>query len=263
MMARTRENAAEPDIDTSVQHVLASLERMSTRKDRDNLKRFGITADRAFGVSMANIQRLARRLGRDHELAAALWQTGWYEARLLTSFVDDPVRVTSAQMDRWCRDFDNWGICDTVCFFLFDRTPLAWNKVAQWSNARPEFVKRAAFALLASLAGHDKASGDDRFLHSLTLIERAASDDRNFVKKAVSWALRRIGGRSVALNDASVALARRLSESSDVSARWIGLEALRDFNRPAARQRLARASRAPKRSTGTQAPSSKAPRSRR
>ena len=121
---------------------------------------------------MANIQRLAKRLGRDHDLAAALWETEWYEARLLTSFVDDPARVTSAQMDRWCRDFDNWGICDTVCFFLFDRTPFAWDKVAKWSDARPEFVKRAAFALLASLAGHDKETGDDRFLQSLELIER-------------------------------------------------------------------------------------------
>src|SRR5262245_37496234 len=117
-MARARRNTLSADLETSVQQVLASLERMSTRKDRDNLQRFGITTDKAFGVSIANIQRLAKRLGRDHDLAAALWDTGWYEARLLTSFVDDPARVTSAQMDRWCRDFDNWGICDTVCFFL-------------------------------------------------------------------------------------------------------------------------------------------------
>ena len=125
---------------------------MSTKRDRDNLARFGITASKAFGVSMANIQVLAKRLGRNHELAAALWDTGWYEARMLTSFVDEPARVTPAQMDRWCRDFDNWGICDTVCFHLFDRTPHAWAKVAQWSGKRDEFVKRAAFALLASLA---------------------------------------------------------------------------------------------------------------
>src|SRR5262245_60325369 len=202
-MARAAKTASLPNLETSVADVLGSLERMSTRKDRDNLRRFGITADKAFGVSMANIQRLAKRLGRDHDLAIALWETGWYEARLLTSFVDDPTRVTSAQMDRWCRDFDNWGICDTVCFVLFDRTPFAWDKVAKWSDARAEFVKRAAFALLASLAGHDKTTGDDRFLQSLSLIERAASDDRNFVKKAVSWALRRIGSRSMPLYDAS------------------------------------------------------------
>lgn len=244
--------------------VLKWLKRKGSRRVADGMSRYGIqTKLRIFGVSMGTMQSLAKKVGKDHALAAALWSSGWYEAHMMAALVGEPEKVTRREMNAWVADFDNWGICDTVCFFLFDRTPLAWNKVAQWSNARPEFVKRAAFALLASLAGHDKASGDDRFLHSLTLIERAASDDRNFVKKAVSWALRRIGGRSVALNDASVALARRLSESSDVSARWIGLEALRDFNRPAARQRLARASRAPKRSTGTQAPSSKAPRSRR
>jgi 3-methyladenine DNA glycosylase AlkD len=243
MMPPTRTKKSSSQAETQVKDVLASLEKMSTRKDMENLQRFGITADKAFGVSIANIQRLAKRLGRDHDLAAALWDTGWYEARLLTSFVDEPAKVTSAQMDRWCRDFDNWGICDTVCFFLFDRTPFAWDKVAKWSDARAEFVKRAAFALLASLAGHDKASGDDRFLQSLTLIERAASDDRNFVKKAVSWALRRIGSRSMPLYEASSTLAQRLSESPEPSARWIGREALRDFKRPAARQRLARAKR--------------------
>jgi 3-methyladenine DNA glycosylase AlkD len=136
-----------------VQESLSTLERMSTRRDRENLARFGINAPKAFGVSMANVQKLAKRLGRSHELAAALWDTGWYEARLLTSFVDEPARVTSAQMDRWCRDFDNWGLCDTVCFHLFDRTPHAWTKVTQWSGKRDEFVKRAAFALIAGLGG--------------------------------------------------------------------------------------------------------------
>src|SRR5258707_15767392 len=136
-----------------IQAALAWLEKKSTPRDRANLARFGINATKAFGVSIANIQVLAKRLGRNHALAAALWDTGWYEARLLSSFVDEPARVTPAQMDRWCRDFDNWGICDTLCFHLFDRTPHAWGKVAQWSDKPDEFVKRAAFALLASLAG--------------------------------------------------------------------------------------------------------------
>ena len=194
----------------TAQLALAELERMGTSRDRDNLARFGITADKAFGVSMANIQALAKRLGRDHALAAALWKTGWYEARLLTSFVDEPRRVTAAQMDRWCRDFDNWGICDTVCFHLFDRTPHAWGKVDQWHDHRGEFVKRAAFALLASLALHDKGCGDQPFVERLVLIERAAPDDRNFVKKGVSWALRLIGRRNRALNAQALAVARRL-----------------------------------------------------
>lgn len=223
-----------------VEVALATLEERSTRKDRENLARFGITASKAFGVSMANIQVLAKRLGRSHELAAALWETGWYEARLLTSFVDEPARVTPEQMDRWCRDFDNWGICDTVCFHLFDRTPHAWAKVAEWSDEREEFVKRAAFALLASLAGHDKKAGDEPFLKALPLIERAATDERNFVKKGVSWALRGSGRRSATLHAAAVDLARRLAASPDPAARWVGKDALRDLTRPAVLSSLAR-----------------------
>jgi 3-methyladenine DNA glycosylase AlkD len=187
---------------------------------------------------MSNIQVLARRLGRDHDLAAALWKTGWYEARLLTAFVDEPDKVTAAQMDRWCRDFDNWGIADTLCFHLFDRTPHAWAKVTKWSTARDEYVKRTAFALLASLAGHDRTATDAQFVASLALIERAASDDRNFVKKGVSWALRRIGRRNAALNKAAVTLSRRLAASDEPAARWIGKDALRELTSPKVVARL-------------------------
>jgi 3-methyladenine DNA glycosylase AlkD len=212
-----------------VQEALTALERASTKRDYENLVRFGITTTKAFGVSMANIQQLAKRLGRSHELAAALWATGWYEARLLTAFVDEPARVTSAQMDRWCRDFDNWGICDTVCFKLFDQTPHAWTKVDAWAGKRNEFEKRAAFALLASLAGHDKTATDGMFLARLPLVERAASDDRNFVKKGVNWALRRVGGRSPALRAAAVKVAERLAASPEPAARWVGKDALREL----------------------------------
>ncbi len=229
----------QADLKELVQGALASLEKMSTRRDRDNLARFGITASQAFGVSVSNIQVLAKRLGRNHELAAALWDTGWYEARMLTSFVDDPSRVTPAQMDRWCRDFDNWGICDTVCFHLFDKTPHAWGKVAQWGDSRHEFVKRAAFALLASLALHDKRAGDDSFVRCLPLIERAAADERNFVKKGVSWALRLIGRRNPALNAAAVAVARRLSTSPEAAARWVGKGAVKELTSPLVARQLA------------------------
>jgi 3-methyladenine DNA glycosylase AlkD len=237
MPARTTKKP-QGAIQEEVQAALASLEEMSTQKDRENLARFGITASKFFGVSMSNIQKLAKRLGRNHELAAALWETGWYEARLLTSFVDEPARVTPEQMDRWCRDFDNWGICDTLCFHLFDRTPHAWAKVAQWSGEREEFVKRAAFALLASLAGHDKKAGDAPFLAALPLIERTATDERNFVKKGVSWALRGAGQRSPALHAAAVELARRLEASPEAAARWVGKDALRDLTRPLVLSRL-------------------------
>jgi 3-methyladenine DNA glycosylase AlkD len=230
--------APKNEVKNQVQAALSSLDQMSTQRDRENLARFGITANKAFGVSMVNIQALAKRLGRSHELAAALWDTGWYEARLLTSFVDEPARVTSAQMDRWCRDFDNWGICDTVCFKLFDQTPHAWAKVAQWSDRRGEFVKRAAFALLASLALHDKSAGDEPFVESLALIERAATDERNFVKKGVSWALRGVGRRNASLNAAAVTVARRLAASSEPAPRWVGREALKELTSRAVTRHL-------------------------
>src|SRR5688500_1691221 len=202
------------------------------------MARYAIVAPKAFGVSVADIRQLARKMGRDHELAAALWETGWYEARMLTAFVDEPDRVTPAQMDRWARDFDNWAICDTLCFHLFDRTPNAWRKIEQWSTKRDEFVKRAAFALLASIALHDKEATDKPFLRSLKLIEQGATDERNFVKKGVSWALRSVGRRSMALNAASVALAKRLVESSESAPRWIGRDALRELTSPAVQRRL-------------------------
>jgi len=233
-----------------VREALRWLERRGTKRVReDMLTRYGVTAPKAYGVSVGAIQQLARHLGRDHELALALWATGWYEARLLSAFVDEPERVTPAQMDRWARDFDNWGVCDTVCFCLFDRTPHAWRKIERWSPRRDEFVRRAAFALLASVALHDKQAPDEPFLRSLALIERAASDDRNFVKKGVSWALRAVGRRSVALNEAAVHLARRLAESSDAPSRWVGKDALRELTSPKLRKSLAtprRVSAAPK-----------------
>jgi 3-methyladenine DNA glycosylase AlkD len=193
------------------------------------LKRYGIVAPKAYGVPMGAIQRLAKSLGRDHDLALALWSSGWYEARLLAAYVDQPERVSSAQMDRWAKDFDNWGVCDTLCFCLFDRTPHAWRKVDQWAGRRDEFVRRAAFALLASLALHDKQTDDAPFLATLPLIERAAADERNFVKKGVSWALRSVGRRSAALRAASVELARRLAASKQPAERWVGKDALRDL----------------------------------
>jgi 3-methyladenine DNA glycosylase AlkD len=226
-------------VEEQVQIALESLERMSTQRDRDNLARFGIDATNPLGVSMSNIQLLAKRLGRSHELAAALWDTNVYEARMLTSFVDEPERVTAAQMDRWCRDFDNWGICDTLCFKLFDQTPHAWAKVAQWGDKRDEFVKRAAFALLASLAAHDKSATNEQFIESLPLIERAATDERNFVKKGVSWALRTLGRRNAVLNEAAVVVAKRLAVSTEPAARWIGKGALKELTNALVKRQLA------------------------
>lgn len=225
--------------DQRVGESLAWLERRGTKRNRDGLARYAITAPKVFGVSVAMIRQLGKQLGRNHKLALALWETGWYEARMLTAFVAEPDRVTPAQMDRWARDFDNWAICDTLCFHLFDRTPHAWKKVEQWSRRREEFVKRAAFALLASLALHDKEAPDAPFARSLRLVEKAATDERNFVKKAVSWALRSVGRRNRTLHTPAVDVARRLAESAEPAARWVGKDALRELTSAAVRKRLA------------------------
>ena len=219
--------------------MLAWLKRRGTKANRDGMARYAIRAERVFGVSVGSLRDHAKTLGRSHELAASLWDTGWYEARMLASVVDEPARVTPAQMDRWCADFDNWAICDTVCFHLFDRTPHAFRKVDKWSKSRGEFVKRGAFALMASLALHDKKSPDEPFLRGLALIERESTDERNFVKKALSWALRAVGERGPALNVNAVALAKRLAACPDKTARWIGKDALRQLAAPSAKRRLA------------------------
>jgi 3-methyladenine DNA glycosylase AlkD len=181
---------------TRAAEALAALEALGEARISDGLSRYGIaTAERVIGVPMAGIQKVGKSFGRDSALAGALWATRVYEARLLVAYVADPALLTPGQMDAWTRDFDNWATCDTLCFALFDKSPHAFDMVDRWADDPAEFVKRTAFALLASLALHDKKSGDAPFLQRLSLIEAAASDERNFVKKGVSWALRGIGGK--------------------------------------------------------------------
>lgn len=237
-MAASRKKPSQPTPDASTETALAELESLATPADREALARYGIPAGRALGVAMNKIQALAKRLGRSHELADGLWRSGWYEARLLAAYVDEPAAVTIAQMDRWCGDFDNWAICDTVCFALFDRSPHAWSRVEAWAGKKPEFVKRAAFALIWGLTVHDKAAGDEPFLHALGLIASAAADERDLVKKGIDMALRAIGKRNVALNVAAVKTARRLAESADVSAAWVGRHALKELTGAAVLGRL-------------------------
>ena len=191
--------------------------------------RYGVHVAKAWGVSMADLKGCAKRLGRNHELAAALWASGWYEARLLAAMIDEPGKVTLGQMDRWCRDFDNWGLCDTVCFVLFDRVDGAWSRVVPWSRNTGEFQKRGAFALLWALALHDKSAADDQFLAGLECIEAASTDERNFVKKAVNMALRAVGRRGPLVHAAAVKVAGRMAESDNPAARWNGKHALREL----------------------------------
>lgn len=216
---------------SKVAEAIAALEARADGSGSAGLARFGIvTSERVIGMSVGSIREVGKQLGRDHALAEALWPTRIYEARLLAAFVDDPAQVMPEQMDRCARDFDNWATCDTLCFHLYDRTPHAFAMVDRWAGDPAEFVKRSAFALLASLALHDKKSPDAPFLNGLTLIEAAADDPRNFVKKGVNWALRGIGGRkSPSLRAAARVIAQRLADSADRTARWNGKDALRQF----------------------------------
>jgi 3-methyladenine DNA glycosylase AlkD len=223
--------------------VLAWLKRRGTHRTVKGMARYGIEAERAFGVPMGTLLSLSKRVGKDHALATALWESGWYEARLLAALVGNPELLTRRQMNAWAASFENWADCDTACFKLFDQTPFAWEKSRQWSASPRLFVKRGGFALMACLALHDKAAPDDRFLAFLPLIEKGARDERNFVKKAVSWALRSIGRRNQALNTATLVVAKHLAQSEEAAPRWVGKDALRELASPKVRSQLARRSR--------------------
>jgi 3-methyladenine DNA glycosylase AlkD len=195
------------------------------------MARYNIPTAHALGVPMREVQSYARRVGRDQDLANGLWITGLLEARMLAAFVAEPARLTPTLMDRWVKDFDNWAVCDTLCFVLFDRTPHAWGRVDAWAARRAEFVKRAAFALLWALALHDKTAADARFTRGLALIEREAHDERHLVEKAIDMALRAIGKRSATLHAAASEVAGRLASSSSRAAARIGRHAMKALAR--------------------------------
>ena len=209
--------------------IVAHLRSLGSDHDRAGMSRYGINVANACGVSVPELRRLAKLIGRDHALALALWQTGLHEAQMLAAFIDDPSRVTAGQMESWVLDLDSWDTCDQVCTDLFDRTSFAYDKAAEWAGREEEFVKRAGFALMAGLAVHDKAAPDEAFLPFLQLVVKEADDERNFVKKAVSWALRNIGKRNLALNAAAQGVAAELKLAGSRSARWIGSDAYREL----------------------------------
>ena len=193
------------------------------------MARFGIVGDQRLGLSVPAMRGIARTLGRDHALAQALWDTAIPDARIVASMVADPAQLTARQMDAWVKGFAAWDVCDQTCLNAFCKSPLAWRKVQAWATRKDEFVRRAAFALLATLAVHDKAADDDAFVATLALVEAAADDDRNFVKKAVNWALRNIGKRNRALRQAAIEAALRIQQQGSKSARWIAADALREL----------------------------------
>jgi 3-methyladenine DNA glycosylase AlkD len=218
--------------------LVARLRSMGTERDRNGMARFGINVTEAAGVSVTALRRMAGELPRDHALAAALWATGLHEARIMASLVDEPQRVTVRQMDAWARDFDSWDLCDQCCANLFWRTPFADRRSHLWATRRAEFVKRAGFALMASAAVKDRTAPDERFLAYLPAIEREATDPRNFVRKAVNWALRQIGKRNASLHRAAVTAARRIARIDDRTARWVASDALRELTDPRTMRRL-------------------------
>ena len=234
--------------------VLAELAPLGSEEARSGMARYGIRTDDAIGVSIYELRRVAKGLGRDHELALALWETGNHEARLLASMVDDPALVTEAQMEAWAAEFDSWDVCDQVTSNLFDKTPFAYAKVAEWSAAQDEWVKRAAFATAAALAVQDTQATDEPFLEILELCRREAGDDRNYVKKAVNWSLRNIGKRDLRLHAAAIETAEAILAEAEAraaapggrkdpaarSGRWIARDALRELRSEKALERVRR-----------------------
>jgi 3-methyladenine DNA glycosylase AlkD len=208
------------------------IKRLKSMENPANVKgmaRFGISTKDTLGISMVSIRQIAKEIRKDHPLALKLWDSGIHEARILAALIADPQKVTPEMMNRWVKDFDSWDVCDQCCFNLFDKTPYAYSKAGEWSRRKEEFVKRAAFALMAGLAVHDKKAADEKFEKLLAIIAKSADDPRNFVKKAVNWALRQIGKRNATLYRKALRTAKEISKQDAPSARWIAADAIREF----------------------------------
>ena len=217
---------------------LGRLKAMSDPKALEGMTRYGINLENTLGISIPNLRKLAREAGKDHSLALELWESGIHEARILAGMVDDPKLVTGDQMESWAIEFDSWDVCDQVCMNLFWLTELAYDKCFEWSSRDEEFVKRAGFALMARLAWSDKSAGDERIAEFLPVIKREATDSRNFVKKAVDWALRQIGKRNLALNELAIRTATEIGAIDSKAARWISTDALKELESEAVQRRL-------------------------
>jgi 3-methyladenine DNA glycosylase AlkD len=223
-----------------VDDILKELESSGNQRDREGMGRFGINVENAYGVSIHKLRKMAKPIGKDHALALKLWETRKHEARLLASLIDDPGKVTEVQMERWARDFDSWDIVDICCSNLFDRTSYAYEKAFEWSEREEQFVKRAGFVLMAALSVHDKQAKDSAFIRFLPVIKREAWDGRNFVKKAVNWALRQVGKRNLRLNKEAIKAALEIQKQGTKPARWIASDALRELKSDKVMARLMR-----------------------
>jgi 3-methyladenine DNA glycosylase AlkD len=222
----------------SVEQVMARLKEKARPDQLAGMKKYGMSVEKRLGLSMPDMRKLAKELGKNHNLALELWKTGIAEARIIAALIDDPKMLTERQMENWVKSFNSWDVCDQTCGEFFDKSPLAWKKVVDWSNRDEEFVKRAAFALLASLAWHDKKSDDARFIELLPVIIQASTDERNFVRKAVNWALRNIGKRNIRLNKVAIDTAIKIQKLDTKAARWIAADAIRELESEAVKKRL-------------------------
>jgi 3-methyladenine DNA glycosylase AlkD len=216
----------------TVEEVIDELKKHFNQRNIDGMARFGITSAKAFGVSTPLIKSIAKRIGKNHLLALDLWETGYYEARAIAMMIGDPKLITKSLMNKWVRDFDSWAVCDGTCLYLFCYTPFAFDKALEWCDRKEEYMRRAGFAMMAVLAVHDKKRDDKDFLNFFPLIKKYSTDERNFVKKAVNWALRQIGKRSSYLNKEAIILAKEIQKIDSKSARWIAADALRELCNP-------------------------------
>jgi 3-methyladenine DNA glycosylase AlkD len=218
--------------------IIEKLKSLENPKNVEGMARYGINSKNNLGVSIYILRPIAKKIGRDHDLALKLWDSGIHDARLLACFIDDPKKVTKKQMDTWVNDFDSWDICDQACTSLFDQTSLAWTKAFEWAGRDEEFVKRAAFSLVAGLSVHDKKASDEKFEQFMPIIKKHAIDERNYVKKANNWALRNIGKRNINLNKKAIKTAEELLKTENKTAIWIAKDALKELTSEKVKQRL-------------------------
>ncbi len=219
-------------------NIMGKLEALADPKAAAGMARFGINPKNIYGISIPNLRKTAKEIGVDHTLAQQLWASGIHEARILASMIDDPKMVNEEQIERWVNDFDSWDVCDQCCMNLFEKTKFAYQKTVEWSSNNKEFSKRAGFVLMARLAVSDKQAKDQQFKPFFSLIKREAGDNRNFVKKAVNWALRQIGKRNLNLNGIAIATAQEIQRQNSRSAKWIATDAIRELTSHAIQQRL-------------------------
>lgn len=220
--------------------VLRQLQSQASPAHLAGMARFGMTVEKRYGVSVPQLRRIAKDTGKDHQLAGSLWDSGIAEAKIVASMIAVPNELSAQQMNAWVVGFDSWDVCDQVCMNLFAKTPFARQKISEWSKREEEFVKRAAFVLIACLAWHDKKAPDQDFLDFLPIIQRGATDERNFVRKAVNWALRNIGKRNAGLNQVALEAAKAIRRMDSKAARWIAADAIRELDSAAVQARLAK-----------------------